>query len=187
MFYAGKIFKCLPKIYILLVIYLICGFKVLQEIQPKIKAPKSKIHNDTIVDNSFVHLWLTGFSIVTHLQRARSTFVFQNRRNMADFNFFLQIVISSILTFWGCEKSCNKHFKRIPEPLGCAYCHYDSHSIFVQTPQKMALFEKLIFYFLAKILTCGLNVEISDGSRKTSDSIWSPPKILLKSIKPIFL
>ena len=187
MFSAGKILSCRPKIYILLVIYLICGFKVLQEIQPKIKAPKSKIHNDTIVDNSFVHLWLTGFSIVTHLQRARSTFVFQNRRNMADFNFFLQIVISSILTFWGCQKLCNNNFFPIPEPLGYAYCHYDSHSIFVQTPQKMALFEKLFFYFLAKILTFGFNIEISDGPRKTSDVMWSLSQILSTSINSIFL
>ena len=155
MFSPEKILMCRPKIYILLVKFLICGFKVLQKIQLKIKVPKSKIHNDTIVDNSFVHLWLTGFSIVTHLQRARSTFVFQNRRNMADFNFFLQIVISTIFPFWGCQKSCNKHFKRIPEPLVCTECHYWVHLIFVQTPSKMAFFEKSIFKVLAKILSCG--------------------------------
>ena len=155
MFSAGKTLRYRPKIYIVLVIYLICGFKVLQEIQPKIKAPKSKIHNDTIVDNSFVHLWLTGFSIVTHLQWARSTFVFQNRRNMADFNFFLQIVIFSISTIWGCQKSCNNDFKPIPEPQVCTVSHFSIYANFVQTPQKMALFENWFFTFWRKYWLVG--------------------------------
>ena len=134
-----------------------------------------------------MHLWLTGFDMIAHLQRARGTFVFQNRPKLKNFNFCLKIVICTIFSFWGCQKSCNKHFDPIPEPLVCTDCHYCAHSFFVQTPPKIALFEKSIFKVLAKILTCGLKIEISDGPSKTSDGIWSPSQILLKSINSIFL
>ena len=174
----GHDYSLYIKIYIVFSKNLICGIKVTFKKWLKIKVIKSKIHNDTIVDNSFVHLWLAGFIIVAHTQRARGTFVFQDLPKLSDFNFFRKIIICTIFTFWGCQKSCNKHFDPIPEPLVCADCHYHTYSFFVETPSKIPLFEKSIFKVLSKILSCGLYIEISDAFWKTSDGMWSPSQIL---------
>ena len=124
---------------------------------------------------------------MTHLQRARSTFIFGIRPNMADFDFMIELPIWPISMFWCCEKLWNSIFKPIPESLQHTASHNSLNWILVLIPLKMALFEKMFFCLDMKILICGLDMEISDVPEKTSDSMWSPPKILWKSIEPIFL